>query len=206
MRKTKSIFIVFLLCLFGCVRHAPELGLVDKIVCFGNSLTQGVGASAGKDYPSILAKELNIPVINAGRSGDTTAEALARIEKDVLRHQARLVIVEFGANDFLKQIPKKETFANLEKIVSLLKQRGSAVVLLQVRTGFFVDEYLEGFRKIAREKNVLLITDILREILGNPELMSDNLHPNDAGYQVLAQRILKEIKPILERQKKSSLP
>ena len=52
-----------------------------NLVCFGNSLTEGQGASKGKDYPSILRAKLDIPIINAGRSGDTTDKALARLDK-----------------------------------------------------------------------------------------------------------------------------
>ncbi|MBI3118467.1 MAG: hypothetical protein HYZ00_07260, partial [Candidatus Hydrogenedentes bacterium] len=71
------------------------------IVCFGDSITHGYGASPGRDYPARLAELLGTPVINAGVDGDTTASALKRLEEDVLIEEPRLVIVELGGNDFL---------------------------------------------------------------------------------------------------------
>ena len=76
----------------------PQAG--QTIICFGDSLTEGVGAESGEDYPSVLSRELGLPVINAGQRGDTTAEALARISDAVLSKNPRLVIVLLGGNDF----------------------------------------------------------------------------------------------------------
>ena len=56
----------------------------SSVIAFGDSLTAGYGASAGEDYPSRLTAMSGVPVVNAGRSGDTTESALARIENDVL--------------------------------------------------------------------------------------------------------------------------
>jgi len=65
----------------------------EKIICFGDSLTHGTGASRGKDYPSQLSKMISRPVINAGVPGDTTARALQRLERDVLSYSPDLVLV-----------------------------------------------------------------------------------------------------------------
>jgi lysophospholipase L1-like esterase len=61
---------------FDSIRNLRSAG--ETIICFGDSLTEGVGAGSGEDYPSILSRLLVMPVINAGQRGDTTAEALAR--------------------------------------------------------------------------------------------------------------------------------
>lgn len=86
-------------------------------MCFGDSITYGLGASPGHDYPSLLAKKLNLTVINAGKSGDTTEGALQRIQHDVLDKKPYLVIVELGANDYLKGISAEATLKNLEEII-----------------------------------------------------------------------------------------
>ena len=67
---------------FDSVRNLGSAG--ETIVCFGDSLTEGVGAGSGEDYPTVLSRELMMPVVNAGRRGDTTARALERISASVM--------------------------------------------------------------------------------------------------------------------------
>jgi len=83
---------------FAKIRNIRSDG--RTIICFGDSLTEGVGAEPGEDYPAALSRELGLPIINAGQRGDTTAEALARISDAVLNKNPRLVIVLLGGNDF----------------------------------------------------------------------------------------------------------
>jgi len=164
-----------------------------NIICFGNSLTAGEGADSGLGFPELLQKEIERPVFNAGQSGETTAEALLRLQKDVLEKEPYLALVEFGANDFLKNVPKEETIKNLEQIIEKIQDKGARVVLLEVRTG-----YAKDFKKLAKKYQLLLIPDLLQGILINPELKADAVHPNDKGYEIIAKRILEEIKPYLK--------
>lgn len=168
-----------------------------NIICFGDSLTSGAGASAGNDYPSILAQNIRYPVINAGRAQDTTEDALKRLKSDVLTQDPKLVIVEFGGNDFLRGIAKEETIQNLDTIVQRIQDAGAMVVLAEVRTGLIGDEYLPGFKKITQRRGAYLIIDLLKGIMTNANLKSDYIHPNDEGYKIMAARICKVIKRIL---------
>ncbi|MCM8771369.1 MAG: GDSL-type esterase/lipase family protein [Candidatus Omnitrophica bacterium] len=200
MRLWSVLFISFFL--IGCGQRIANLDSRGvNIICFGNSITQGQGANPGHDYPALLSQKLDLPVINAGVSGDTTRDALARVQKDVLEKNPRLVIVEFGGNDFLQGLPKEETLSNIERIVGLIQQQGAIVVLAQVRAGLWQDEYLAGFRRIARQRKALLVPNILGGILFNPDLKSDQIHPNDAGYALIAEKIYRAIKPLLEHHK-----
>jgi acyl-CoA thioesterase-1 len=137
-------------------------------------------------------------VLNAGRHGDTTADALARIDRDVLDHDPRLVIVEFGGNDFRKRVDKEETFRNLDEIVGRISRHGAMVVLLEIRIGLLRDEYLGGYRRVAEAHGALLIADFMSGILGSARLTVDGLHPNAEGHQLIAERVLKEVVPVLE--------
>jgi acyl-CoA thioesterase-1 len=201
MQQPKILLISLVFCfslLSGCESRIANIRSAgEDIICFGDSLTKGTGSTKGNDYPSVLAGRSGMHVINAGVEGDTTREALKRIEKDVSGHDPRIVIVEFSGNDFLQGIPMRETFENLDKIVDVIEQKGAMVVLVEVRAGLFEDEYIAGFRQIAKKKKALLIPNILKGILSNPSLRSDEIHPNDAGYQIMADRIYKEIKPLL---------
>jgi len=136
-------------------------------------------------------------VKNAGVEGNTTRDGLKRIDEDVLAHNPRLVIVEFSGNDFLQQIPQAEIFENLDKMVAMIQQKKAMVVLAEVGAGYFGDAYIERFKQIAKKRRALLIPNILRGILSDPSLKSDEIHPNDAGYRLIADRIYEKIKPLL---------
>lgn len=186
--------------LAGCSPR-PDIANRDShgrtIICFGDSLTQGVGASPGRDYPSLLAAALGEAVINAGRSGETAAQALRRLERDVLERDPRLVIVEFGGNDFLHGIPLDETFANLEEIVRRIQEHGAMVVLVAVEPPLRGAASRQRYQQLARTRRAMLVPDLLAGVLANPSLRSDDIHPNDRGYEQIAQRMLTVITPLL---------
>src|SRR5688500_18997015 len=61
------------------------------IIAFGDSLTAGTGAAAGEDYPSQLSKLCGCEIINRGEPGETTGDALRRLQTDVLDADPRIV-------------------------------------------------------------------------------------------------------------------
>ena len=123
---------------------APTSG--QRIIAFGDSLVEGRGATPGKDFVSVLARRLSTPIENAGRSGDTTVTALARLDRDVLARNPRVVIVLLGGNDFLRRMPTDDTFRNLSTIVERIRARGAAVVLVGVSVGLISDSYGDEVR------------------------------------------------------------
>jgi acyl-CoA thioesterase-1 len=203
---TKKLLCVFLLIalIFVACRRSEDFSFVrnldsrgESLICFGDSLTEGVGASRGEDYPSLLAREIARPVLNAGKRGNTSRDGLSRLERDVLEFNPRLVIVLFGGNDFLRRVPLAETRKNLAEIVRRIQERGAMVVLVGMKLGLFTDEYGSEYEEIATEHGALFISDILDGILSDPRLKSDSIHPNRDGYQVMAQRIAKHVGPLL---------
>ncbi len=168
------------------------------LVCFGDSLTQGVGAGPGEDFPSLLAAALPIPVVNAGVAGETTADGLRRLERDVLSRDPRLVVVFFGGNDFLRRVPREETRRNLEAMVERIQGAGAMVVLVGFKAGLLTDETGPLYEGVARGRGVLYIPDALAGILSDARLKSDAVHPNGAGYRKLADRLLAELQPLLK--------
>jgi acyl-CoA thioesterase-1 len=166
---------------------APTSG--ERIIAFGDSLVAGRGATPGKDFVSQLARRLGTPIENAGRSGDTTASALARLDQDVLSRKPRVVIVLLGGNDFLRRVPTADTFRNLSAIVQRIRNRGAAVVLVGVSVGLLSDSYGDEYEQLARRASAGLVPDVLDGILGRGDRMSDAIHPNDEGYRMIAERI-----------------
>jgi acyl-CoA thioesterase-1 len=169
----------------------------ETIVCFGDSLTEGVGAGGGEDYPSVLSRLLVRPVINAGRRGDTTAQALGRLSGEVLGRNPRLVIVFLGGNDFLRQVPREQSRKNLEEIVRRIQAAGAMVAIAGMRLGLFTDELGPIFAETATKLNALYIPQVMKGILADSSLRSDSIHPNGAGYRLIAERVAEKIKPLL---------
>lgn len=178
------------------VRNIRSAG--ETIICFGDSLTEGVGADAGGEYPSVLSSLIGFPVVNAGRRGDTTAQALERLPDAVLNKNARLVVVLLGGNDFLRQVPRQETRKNLAEIVRRIQASGAMVVVVGLRLGLFTDEFSPIFEESAKQSGALYVAQVMKGILTDSKLRSDSIHPNGAGYRLIAERIAEKIKPLLQ--------
>jgi acyl-CoA thioesterase I len=193
MKKTKFklAFIIPLIVLCACTK--PEIRNLDSrglnIICFGDSITFGYGVNPGEDYPTVLGQLMSSPVINAGVDGDTSFEALERLENDVLNKDPRLVIVEFCGNDFLRKVPRKNTIENLTLIIDRIQQKGAMVALVDISAGAFFKDYRQAFQKLARQKKAIFIPVILDKIITNPAMKSDFFHPNARGYKLIAKRV-----------------
>jgi lysophospholipase L1-like esterase len=170
-----------------------------NIIAFGDSLTAGYGAAAGEDYPSRLASAIGVSVVNAGVSGDTTEMALDRIASDVLSRDPRIVIVGLGGNDFLRGVPIATTEANLRTIIRRIHESGAMVVLLGFRFPSLSVNYEKMYSRVASDERCLLVSRPLKDILTNPSLKSDEIHPNARGYQMMAERISGPIKKLIAK-------
>ncbi len=171
----------------------------SSVIAFGDSLTSGYGASAGEDYPSRLSAMSGVPVVNAGRSGDTTESALARVENDVLSGNPRIVIVGLGGNDFLSGMAMQSTEANLRTIVRKIQGTGAMVILLAFRFPSLNANYEDMYERVASEEGCLLVARTLKGILTDPALRSDQIHPNARGYDLMAQRMTKPLRELLSK-------
>jgi len=110
----------------------------------------------------------------------------------------RVVLLCFGGNDVLQSLPREQMFANISAMIDRLQARGSFVVLVGIRgTGLVGDRNAEGFKKLAAEKKVKHVPNILDGLLSEPKFMSDYVHPNDAGYGQIAVRLESELQPLL---------
>lgn len=212
MRRNKShkrrsgisvalLFTLFAGLLSGCAKQ--EIKNMDSkganIICFGDSITFGYGAEAGGDYPAELTRLLGRHVINAGIDGDTTIEALKRIESDVLRRNPYLVIIEFGGNDFLRKISKEVTISNIQTMIDKVHATGAIVALVDISAGLFLKEYRGAYRNVARQKGAIFVSGILNGIITNPSLKSDFIHPNKEGYKLIAARVYRVILPYINK-------
>jgi acyl-CoA thioesterase-1 len=166
-----------------------------RIVAFGDSLVEGIGATKGNDFVSVLSRRLNRTIENKGTAGDTTGDGLRRLD-EVLERSPGMVLLLLGGNDTLARTPTHETEENLSKIVERLLTQGSVVVLIGVRGGILGGGEREAiYERVAERYGALYVEDILDGIFGHPDRMADTIHPNDAGYALIAERL----KDILEK-------
>lgn len=182
-----------------------------RIVAFGDSLT------AGKDledpdreaYPAVLERELRakgytVNVTNAGHSGDTTFDALARLNFS-LAEKPRVVIVGLGSNDTFQGKRLADMEKNLNEIVAQCQLAGATVVLCGMKTfpnlGFsYASDYAKLFKRVAKKNRAILVPFMLEGVAGDPALnLSDMIHPNPRGHEQVARNILPYVEQVLKK-------
>lgn len=130
---TRLTIIFSLLCLQACSGPKLEPLAADaEILAFGDSLTYGKGVNSGEDYPAALAELSGRYVINAGVSGETTAQGLIRLGVQLMEHSPDLLILLEGGNDFLRNTPPDVAKANLAKMIELANSYSIPLLLIAV--------------------------------------------------------------------------
>ena len=193
--------VALLASLVGCGSEIPNLDSPGTtIVCLGDSITSGMGAGPGQPYPALLSERFGVELINAGVPGDTTEDGLARVE-EVLALDPWMVIVELGGNDILRRIPPERTEAALRQILDRLLAARVVPVLVEVEVPF-AGRYSDVFERLDDDYDIPIVEDTLGDILLDPALKADPIHPNAEGQQQLAEGIADVVEPILEARKR----
>ena len=193
--------------------RATPAETLPKIVAFGDSLTAGYGLAPQENYPALLQKMLDADgfkyeVVNAGVSGDTSAGGVRRIDWSLDAGNVRFVILELGANDFLRGQPVSETKKNLSDIIRRAKSRDAQVLLAGMLTTTnsgrnYEVEISDAFKSLASEHNVQLIPFFLEGVAGIDKFnQEDRVHPNVEGTKLVAATVYRHLKPLLEQEQK----
>ncbi|MDD4882500.1 MAG: arylesterase [Gallionellaceae bacterium] len=181
-----------LVLLFAACSRTPSLARLapdDVVLAFGDSLTAGVGAEPDQAYPAQLASLIGRQVVNAGVSGETTAEGLARLGEQLDEHSPRLLLLCLGGNDMLRHQPAAATAANLRAMVRLARDRGVAVVLIGVPQPSLLGGAPAFYKEIAREFGLAYEGEAFVDVLHDRQLKSDLIHANAEGYRRVAERL-----------------
>ena len=176
---------------------ATSTETVPKIVAFGDSLTAGYGLAPQESYPALLQKMLDADgfkyeVVNAGESGGTSAGGVRRIDWALDAGGVRFLILELGANDFLRGQPVAETKKNLAAIIERAQSRNVEVLLagMLTTTEFGRDyerEISDAYRSLAAEHKITLIPFFLEGVAGIDRFnQEDRVHPNAEGTKLVA--------------------
>lgn len=190
--------------LLGAVARAETM----RIVGFGDSLMAGYNLGPDEGFTprlqaALRAKGHDVEVANAGVSGDTTSGGLARLDWSV-PEGTDLVILELGANDMLRGVSPQITEKNLDAMLAALKTRGVSVVLAGMLAApnlgpDYGNAFNAIFPKLAEKHAVPLIPFFMEGVTANPSLLlSDGMHPNVAGVDVMVENALPVIEPLLK--------
>ncbi len=205
----RSLLLLFLAC-GGCHSPAsiPERWDRPAIVFLGDSLTAGQGVDRSQAYPALVEERMrragfDFPVVNAGISGDSTDNGLARLDK-ILRYPVAVLFVELGANDALvHHRSPDEIRSNLARIVVRGRAAKASVVLAGMRIPlWFPEDYRRGFEEVypslAREYDLPLVSFLLEGVGGDPRFnQGDGIHPNAEGYRLVADVVWPVLEPVL---------
>lgn len=192
------------------VATVPVSGPERTVLALGDSLYAGYGLSRGQSLPDAIqarlrAAGINARLVNAGVSGDTSADGRRRLgyTLDRLGKKPDLVLLGLGGNDVLRQLDPKVTRDNLAAMLDELQKRGIPVVL----TGMLAPpnlgpDYAGTFNAIypelARQHHAPLYPFILDGVLGNRTLMlPDGVHPNARGVARIADRVTPVVRQAL---------
>ncbi len=205
----RAVQTVVVLALFCC---APAAARTLHLVALGDSLTAGLGLPADEAFPAVLeralkAKGWDVEVANAGVSGETAADGLARFDWSVPAG-ADALIVELGANDMLRGEPPEDARTALASILERAKQAHLPTLLTGMRAAPNLGrDYRSRFDAIypdlARDYEVLLYPFFLDGVAGDPKLnQKDGLHPTRAGVEKIVAGILPDVEKLLAAAKK----
>ena len=170
------------------------LGESDVILAFGDSLTRGTGAAPEESYPAVLSTLIDREVINAGIPGELSASGLERLPAVLEREQPSLVILCHGGNDILRKRNLSRARDNLVQMVKLARAAGADVLLVAAPTPGVFLEAAAFYQDAAELTGAALESDAVAEILAQPELKSDTVHPNARGYRRLAELIAEQLR------------
>lgn len=188
---------------------APVAPGPPRLVVLGDSLTAGLGISRDQAYPAILQRKIQdagipLEVVNAGISGDTTADGLRRANW-ALEGDVRLLILALGANDGLRGLPTSQMKTNLQSIIHRARQRAIPVLLVGMEAPpNFGEQYATAFRQVfqdlARENKVIFVPFLLEGVAGVPDLnQPDGVHPTSAGAARIADHLWPVVKTMIEK-------
>lgn len=175
----------------GCTPSPPPVSLRPDavILAFGDSVTQGVGASKPLSYPAQLQTLLGQTVINAGISGETSDQGLNRLPGVLEKHRPAAVILCHGGNDFLRA-KHLSTEANLEAMIKRCEEAGARVILLGVpRPNLLKLRADPLYERLAKRHALHYLPNLLGDALSSPTLRSDPIHPNAEGYRLFAEAL-----------------
>ena len=180
----------------------------SRIVLYGDSLMAGYGLTQKHHLATVLEKNLiskglNVKVINASVSGDTSASGLNRLNWILYEEKFDLFILGLGANDMLRGISPEETEKNLEKIIQKVSEKNIDLILAGMIAPIshgkdYKNKFDMIYKNLSSQFNLKLVPFLLEGVALNPDLnLEDGMHPNEKGVLIVSKNLEKKILEIL---------
>jgi acyl-CoA thioesterase-1 len=189
--------------------QTPAPSTKKAIVFFGNSLTAAYQLSPEQGFPALIQRKIDslglaYNCVNAGLSGETTADGVNRIDW-VLQQPMDVFVLELGGNDALRGLPISESIKNLHAIVEKVKAARPnckiviAGMLAPPNLGAtYTNAFRDMYPALAKKHGALLIPFLLDHVGGIPSLnLEDGIHPNVEGQKIVAETVWKVLKGAL---------
>ena len=184
---------------------APK-GPERHIIALGDSLLAGYGLRPEEAYPPRLQAALRLrgiaaQIINAGVSGDTTEDGLARLDFTLASQPTKpdLVVLSLGGNDMLRGTPTDKTRANLDAIPGRLAQKHIKVVMMGMLSApnmgpDYASRFNAIFPALAKQHDAVLVPFFLRPIYQRPDLqLPDHIHPTAQGVEAMVNATVETV-------------
>ncbi|MDR0718382.1 MAG: GDSL-type esterase/lipase family protein [Treponema sp.] len=192
----------------------------NTLVAFGDSLTYGTGAGTGdaakeNSFTKYLSQHINLNVVNAGKHGDTTADAISRLS-EVSGENPRIVLIEFGGNDYFQGGSTQDVISqakgNYITMIETLKNKNRKIFLLK----FYTQEWFQRiedqtytdsktvwdnmYAEIVKQYPDVGLVENIWDGITSSHITDDYVHPNADGYIIMGTNIFNSIKPYLLEQ------
>jgi len=190
---------------------AAVLSTSPVVLFLGTSLTAGQGLDPEEAYPALIqdkvdAAGLGYRVVNAGVGGDTSADALGRLDW-LLRQRVDVLVVETGANDALRGQDPAATRGNIRAILEKARtyRPPPRLVLVGMEAprnlgSDYVRRFHAVYPELARESGAVLVPFLLEGVAGVDSLnQADGIHPTAAGHRKMAETVWRVLEPVLRQ-------
>ena len=216
----RSLAVLFLVC--AACQGSPEAGddratgspavtrpVRQTVLFVGTSLTAGLGIAPEDAFPALIQQKIDSAglayrVVNAGVSGASSAEGLARISW-LLRQPVDVLVLELGANDGLRGTSVEAMERNLQAIVDSARAHNVAVRLVVVGMEAlpnlgrrYTEQFRQAFRDVASRNGAALIPFLLEGVAAEDSLnQGDGIHPTEAGHRIVAENVWRVLEGVL---------
>jgi acyl-CoA thioesterase-1 len=201
--KLRFLYLTVIL-LFVAARGAAA----ETLLIVGDSLSAAYGIPVETGWVALLQQQLAAEhpgwkIVNASISGDTTANARARIPQAISTHQPEVVVLELGGNDGLRGLSLQAMRDNLAAMIELAQAHNAGILLIGVDLPpNYGPRYTEKFRAVyqslAADYRVSLLPSLLDGVGTRTELMqTDGIHPNGKAQAQIAERVRESLEPLL---------
>jgi acyl-CoA thioesterase-1 len=205
--KSRFLYVTVFL-LFVAARGATA----ETLLILGDSLSAAYGIPVETGWVALLQQQLAAEhpgweIVNASISGDTTANARARMPQAVSRHQPDIVLLELGGNDGLRGLSLEAMRDNLAAMIEMAQARQAGILLIGVDLPpnygpRYTEKFRAVYRSLAADYRVALLPSLLDGVGTRSDLMqADGIHPNGRAQAGIAARVLEYLQPLLEEQR-----